>query len=261
MTLDASGNLGIGTTSPTDKLTVSGGSNGAARVNGTDNVFLKLSGAAANEKHIDFYHDNTLAFENFLTGANNFIWRTRVGGVTEYMRLDSSGNLLVGTTTAWGLIASQCDASVQNCFAARNTGTTYGSSTLYARWINSSNAAAGSIQHTAATTVNYNTSSDERLKSDIGVATDMSVIDNTIIHDFTWKEDGRVDRGVFAQEAHQVKPSAISVGTDELTESGALATPWGVDYSKYVPDLIVYCQQLKQQVQSLTDRIAQLEAK
>ena len=49
--------------------------------------------------------------------------------------------------------------------------------------------------------------------------------------------------------------------------------PWGVDYSKFVPDLIVHAQQLKKQVQelntlitaqsatitSLTERITALE--
>lgn len=89
--------VGVGTSSPTDRLTVTGGD---ARVNGPDNVFLKLSGAAINEKHVDFYHDNTLAFENFLDGTNNFIWRTRVGGLTERMRIDSSGGLILAGSTA-----------------------------------------------------------------------------------------------------------------------------------------------------------------
>jgi len=85
----------------------------------------------------------------------------------------------------------------------------------------------------------------------------MSVIDNTIIHDFSWKFDNRVDRGVFAQEAYLVKPIAVVVGEDTLTESGSLAVPWSVDYSKYIPDLIVYCQQLKKQITTMQ---AQLKA-
>jgi hypothetical protein len=118
------------------------------------------------------------------------------------------------------------------------------------------------------TTVAYSTTSDGRLKEDKGIATDMSVIDNTVIHDFVWKLDGLVDRGIFAQEAHLVKPTAISVGNDELTEDGNLRNPWGVDYSKYVPELIVYCQQLKKITQeqqalitALTARIETLENK
>jgi hypothetical protein len=99
MTLDASGNLAIGTTTATDRLTVTGGD---ARVNGPNNVFFKLSGAAVNEKHIDFYHDTTLAFENFLNGSNDFIWRTRVGGLTERARIPSTGGIQSVTTISVG---------------------------------------------------------------------------------------------------------------------------------------------------------------
>ena len=44
---------------------------------------------------------------------------------------------------------------------------------------------------------------------------------------------------------------ATRKGADELDENGFPTNPWGVDYSKYVPDLIVYCQQLKKSVQEL----------
>jgi hypothetical protein len=118
----------------------------------------------------------------------------------------------------------------------------------------------GSIR-TYVNATTYDTSSDQRLKNDIGVATDTSVIDNTVIHDFTWKHDGMVDRGVFAQEAYLVKPTAVGVGEDSLTESGSLAVPWCVDYSKYIPDIIVHAQQLKKRVEELEARLAALESK
>ena len=94
----------------------------------------------------------------------------------------------------------------------QDTGSAYGSGAVYIKFTNNAGTLAGSIQHTASTTTNYNTSSDERLKTDKGIATDISVIDNIVIHDFEWKEDGSLDKGVFAQEAYLVKPSAIAVG-------------------------------------------------
>jgi len=177
---------------------------------------------------------------------------------TERARIDSSGSLLVGTTSNsgyGGLITASAATSSFNLMTLRDTGTTYGSGQVYALFQNSGGSTAGSIQHTASTTVNYSTSSDARLKTSLGVATDTSVIDNTVIHDFQWIEDGRIDRGVFAQEANEVKPSAVSIGKDDLTEDGNLITPWGVDYSKFVPDLIVHAQQLKKQVQELKAEI------
>jgi hypothetical protein len=205
------------------------------------------------------------------TGSGNHRWfvsntaGTAGNEITDFasaaMTLDASGNLLVGTTTANGRVAVDTDLAVYNGMSVKNTGTTYGASSFFFRFINSSGATAGSIQHTAVTTTNYSTTSDARLKESKGISNDTSVIDNTVVHDFIWKADGSTDRGVFAQEAHAVKPRAVSVGSDELTEDGNIKTPWSVDYSKFVPDLIVYCQQLKKQVVELTARVQTLEAK
>ena len=196
----------------------------------------------------------------YIQGVTNLPMRFYTNNVNN-MTLDASGNLLVGTTTANGRVCVDADLGVYNGMAVKNLGTAYSASALFFRFINSSSATAGSIQHTAVTTVNYNTASDARLKESKCVSTDTSVIDNIIVRDFVWKADGSVDRGVFAQEAHAVKPRAISVGSDELTEDGSLKTPWSVDYSKFVPDLIVYCQQLKNQVVELTARVQTLEAR
>jgi hypothetical protein len=39
----------------------------------------------------------------------------------------------------------------------------------------------------------------------------------------------------------------VSVGSDELTESGELKYPWGVDYSRLTPILVKALQELKAQ--------------
>jgi hypothetical protein len=109
------------------------------------------------------------------------------------------------------------------------------------------NGKVGSISLNGSATA-FNTSSDQRLKKDLGVAVETDVIANTKIHNFEWA-DGTVDRGVFAQEAHQVKPSAVKVGSDELNEQDRPINPWAVDYSKYVPDIIVELQALRKEFQ------------
>jgi hypothetical protein len=256
MTLNASGNLGIGATPGTilDVYKASGNPyfrvyTGTGSVQGymqaVDSTYVKM-GALSN-------HDLGL-----------------VTNGTERMRIDSSGTVMVNSTAQVDSSKFQVVGATQsnNLIVVQDTGTVYGTSQFYQKFLNSSAAVAGSIQHTAVTTVAFSTTSDGRLKEDKGVATDMSVIDNTVIHNFVWKLDGLVDRGIFAQEAHLIKPTAISVGNDELTEDGNLRNPWGVDYSKYVPDLIVYCQQLKKITQeqqatinALTARIVALETK
>jgi hypothetical protein len=269
MTLDASGNLGVGSTSPNIA-----GVNKAITLNTTNGSAGAIYEIAVNGTNYAYLFANST--NTVLSSVQNLplVFNTNN---TERARIDSSGSLLVGTTSNsgyGGLITASAATNSFNLLSLRDTGTTYGSSQSYAVFQNSGGSNAGSIQHTASTTVNYNTSSDARLKTSLGIATDTSVIDNIVIHDFEWIEDGRIDRGVFAQEANEVKPSAVSVGKDDLNEEGNLINPWGVDYSKFVPDLIVHAQQLKKQVQeqqtlitsqselitALTARIEALEA-
>jgi len=113
--------------------------------------------------------------------------------------------------------------------------------------------------------VGYYTSSDARMKRDRGIAVESDVLRRIIIHDFDWVDavlpgDHR-DRGLFAQEAHEVAPFAIAKGTDDRNDEGRLTTPWAVDYSKFVPDLIVGWQQHEKIIAALLKRIDTLEAK
>ncbi len=263
--------LGIGTSSPTSKLDVtaaqgrikltsSTGTNNALvlfnNTGGNAYVGLDNSGGSLTAAYaLNLYHEGPYPI-TFST--NN----------SEKARITSAGELLLTSLTspiASGILCIATNLNNNNPIVLKNT-TTQGASQTFVVFYNSSNVQAGGIFHSGSTSVTYSTSSDVRLKTDLGVAISTDVIDNTIIHDYEWKEDKKIDRGVFAQEAYQVKPSAVAVGNDELTEDGNLAKPWGVDYSKYVPDLIVHAQQLKKQVQeqqalinTLTDRITALE--
>ncbi len=221
--------------------------------NGTGRMFLDASGNLTklhSTGYISSQSDGYMVYGGGTTtslGANIFCFgqshatnanqiQFRNSGNTTQMTLDASGNLLVGTTTSTGRIAVQV--------------ATNGDPGIYFR--NQSGTNVGQVQVNSSATA-YVTSSDKDLKTDLGIATDTSVIDNTEIHDFAWKVDGSADRGVFAQDAYLVKPSAVFVGSNKVNEDGSKDRPWGVDYSKYVPDLIVYSKNLK-------SRVAQLEA-
>jgi hypothetical protein len=122
------------------------------------------------------------------------------------------------------------------------------------------NGTVGSIAVSGSATA-FNTSSDRDLKIDRGIATTVVTLRDLVVHDFDWKIDGRADRGVFAQEAYKVKPSAVSVGDDTVDANGNKANPWAVDYSKFVPDLIVGWQDHDKKINDHEHRLQMLEVR
>ncbi len=84
------GNVGIGTSSPSQKLTVATTANA--------DIAMQLTNGLGSLKISDF-SDGSTAFENTAAYPMRYI----ING-TERARIDSSGNLLVGTTTANGVL-------------------------------------------------------------------------------------------------------------------------------------------------------------
>ena len=62
-----------------------------------------------------------------------------------------------------------------------------------------------------------------------------------------WKTDGARGRGVFAQEVAAVLPAAVTVGRRPPA--------WQVDYSKFVPDLIIGWQQHEARLLAVLERL------
>lgn len=179
------------------------------------------------------------------------------GGTTERARFDTSGNLLLNTTTALAKFSLYVPMQSQDGAAFVDTSTAF-SPNIYIHFYNSSLGVAGSIAHPSASAVTFNTSSDQRLKRDLGFATDVSALRALRIHDFSWTSDGVIDRNVFAQEAYAVMPRGITKGDDDPV---TVTKTWMVEKAAYVPDLIVGWQQHDATIQSLAARIAALESK
>ena len=170
----------------------------------------------------------------------------------EAMRIDSSGNLLVGRTSAGATgnghsirggdsaIFSR-DSSGESMIVARNASA----GDLVRFYCNGSDR--GSIDFDGTNTISYTSSSDQRLKDNIADADDAgSKVDAIQVRKFDWIADGsHQDYGMIAQELQAVAPEAVSgdPDSDEMM---------GVDYSKLVPMLV-------KEIQSLRARVAQLE--
>ena len=237
-----SGNLGIGTTSPSRLLHLKADDScllqlQVGNTTGNCQILFGDSGTTTAGKILYNHTGNVMSFETFSSEA---------------MRILSSGNLLIGRTSVItfssnssdGIVLSPNRLDVSAASVARIT-QIRDSSGVLDRFYNGASV-VGSISCTTTATA-FNTSSDQRLKENIADADDAgSKVDAIKVRQFDWKTDGsHQDYGMVAQELQSVAPEAVAGDADS-------EEMMSVDYSKLVPMLV-------KEIQSLRTRVAQLE--
>jgi trimeric autotransporter adhesin len=220
--VDASGNVGIGTSSPNERVTIaSSGSASYVQIcdssTGTtsgDGLFLGSFNGAAELKTKE---NNVLTF-----GTNN----------TERARIDSSGNLLVGTTSQIRsgdrMSVVGTGAQVATFFNGTNTS---GSSTIssilqsngnntstYHLWGNTDAVGNWFLYGNGTTTF----SSDLRLKKNIETTRDgyLEDVAKLRVVKYNWRndEDGKPkELGLIAQEVEQVFPGLVQEDAEKIS--------------------------------------------
>ena len=264
MTLDASGNLGVGTTSPSARVEIAqsiGGGNGVGLIlndfgSSGANEGMHIQWRSGTDKQSDQCRIGQIS--NATGSGSNLAFYTNgadTGTATERARIDSSGNLLVGTTSnPLGARLFGDGGTSTNAVGAYSQGSGgyvafYGrvdsTSNYLALW-SYSGSAVGSITTNGSVTL-YNTTSDQRLKENIQESDSASsLIDSLQVRKFDWKANGSHQRyGFVAQELLTVAPEAVYQPEDA-------EAMMAVDYSKLVPMLV-------KEIQSLRQRVAQLE--
>ena len=244
MTLDNSGNLLLNTTSTNNgaKFSVTADASSAQVLGLRDSA----STYANNDNYILFSNSagNPAGGITHPASTSLGVWgntdlRFMYGsGATEGMRLDTSGNLLVGTTTTLNVATSGnyiSGGTASYIGTGHASGTASGSS-YTAYYYNATYI--GGITQNGTTGVLYNTTSDQRLKTNI-VDAPSGNIDQIKVRSFDFKSDNsHVEYGFIAQELVEVAPYAVHQPTnpDEMM---------GVDYSKLVPMMIREIQDLR----------------
>lgn len=260
MRIDSSGNVGIGTSSPATIVH-------AQKASG--NTYYRAQNNLAN---VDFGVDG--AGTGILWNNSNYPLAFGTNN-TERMRLDSSGNLLVGTTTT---LPNNLESAR---FHVLKTGTTGHAASFKTNATSGFAAAAfsrdgnngaacefmynptttvGSISVTSSATA-YNTSSDYRLKENIAPMTDaLATVAQLKPVTYNWKADGSSGQGFIAHELQSVVPECVT-GEKDAVDAEGKPVYQGIDTSFLVATLTAAIQELKATVDAQAERIKALENK
>tara|TARA_R100001086_G_scaffold169167_1_gene92062 strand:- start:10679 stop:11740 length:1062 start_codon:yes stop_codon:yes gene_type:complete len=252
--VDATGKVGVGTSSPDSKIHSVSSTTGANSVN-----FQNTDSGGYGAKFVGG------------GGASNlYIVDFRDYSGSSKVRLDGNGALLIGIASATvGDNGVSLVGDGTNHFYAGGTNTLKvgrGGSNGDVIVFNRSGTTVGSISVTTSATA-FNTSSDYRLKENITDITDgitrVKQLNPTRFN-FIVDSDKTVD-GFIAHQVSEVVPEAITGEKDEVDDDGNPKYQ-GIDQSKLVPLLtaalqesIVLIESQQSQIQNLAARIEALE--
>ena len=282
VTMDTSGNVGIGTASPTSNLDVVNSS--ASGTGAVTTIRLNHPGTTAGDgPKLLFTSGSSTTGGCAIAGTGQAVNSANMvfyaGGNTERMRIQSTGDVLVGTTS--DIVAGSEGVEIRGdlgvIYTARNTTVAASHNIFY-----NPNGAVGSIQ-TTGTTTSYVTSSDYRLKENITpMSGSIDRLKQLKPSTWAWVQDGSHGEGFLAHEAQEVVPECTTGTKDAMRTEEYEVTPavlddegnvvteavigtrevpdyQGIDQSKLVPLLTAALQEAVTKIEDLETRIQALE--
>ena len=243
--IDSSGNLGLGVTPKAWRSGASAFQSGGylaawTQANGSVNLSFAAYEGSGNVFNYSTTGDSPTMYSQ-LSGAHK--WYNAPSGTagnaisfSQAMTLDSSGNLLVGTTSSTGeriQVIGTSGSGTMSVQVGANGNNGIG-------FRNASGTSAGSITVNAST-VAYNTSSDYRLKNTIAPMTGaLAKVAQLKPVTYKWNVDGSDGEGFIAHELAEVCPHAVTGEKDgtcieKYEISPAVAATYDEDGNELTP--------------------------
>jgi hypothetical protein len=260
---DASGNVGIGTASPTALLHVQNTNDAAV----TSGLRLFNAGTSTGTGDSILFTVGTGQTTAVITGASSsgttdgylaFSTRTSNSATTK-MTLDASGALLVGAAS----LAAVTNTSAVNGWAQNAGVVTYSKRGTTAAAFHyafyNTNGEIGNIS-TSGSTTSFTTSSDYRLKENVQpMMGALSVVQALKPVTYNWKVDGSDGQGFIAHELAEVVPNCV-IGEKDAVDDDGKPKYQGIDTSFLVATLTAAIQEQQALITSLTARLDEQQA-
>jgi len=266
MRIDSSGNVGIGTSSPSKRLSL--------RTSSADVGMSFGTGANAFNQDIDFFNSaDSMSgrIRYYPDGGFMSLWTAG----SERMRIDSSGSLLVGGTTTSTSFAVIKGATYGELYTRTNHPTSTPSGFGYADFLYNGSG-IGSISQNGTTGVLYNLTSDYRLKNNpVALTGAKDFVMALQPKKWQWWDGSGEGVGFIAHEFMEVAKysgngTKDAVETIEIkdeqgnvtgTEQRPIMQSIQPSSSEVMANLVAFIQEQQATITALTARIVALEAK